>query len=360
MKRYGNLWDTVVDFDNLLLAAKKAQKGKRYYPNVLKFNFNFESEILKIQRELKQQTYEPGLYRTFEIKQPKPRMISAAPYRDRIVHHALCNIISPILEKHLIFDTYANRIGFGSHKALKRFTQFARSSTYGLQCDICKYFPSIDHQILKDLLRRKIKCVDTLWLIDKIIDNSNPQFPVNFHFPEDDLLTPLQRRRGLPIGNLTSQTFANFYLSSFDHFVKEILKVKKYLRYVDDFALFSDSKSELKDIQSELPEFLANLRLKLHPQKNQIIATNKGVNFVGFRVFPKVIRIRSNNLHQGRKRLKQNLFYRKYDVITDTDFQLSLNGWFAHLRHGTTWKLRQNILQNLPPELYLPACTSMV
>ncbi|MGA0198701.1 MAG: reverse transcriptase domain-containing protein [Prochlorotrichaceae cyanobacterium] len=350
MKRYGNLWQTIISFDNLLLATKKAQKNKRYYPNVLKFNFNFESEILKLQQELKQQTYTPRSYRTFEIKAPKPRLISAAPYRDRVVHHALCNVISPILEKHLIDHTYANRVGFGTHKALKQFTQFARSSVYSLQCDICKYFPSIDHQILKDLLRRKIKCTDTLWLIDKIIDNSNPQFPVNLHFPGDDLLTPLQRRRGLPIGNLTSQTFANFYLSSFDHFVKEKLKVKKYLRYVDDFALFSDSQSELKDIQAELPQFLANLRLTLHPQKNQILSTRKGVNFVGFRVFPEVIRVRSNNLHQGRKRLKQNLFYRKYDVITDIDFQRSLNGWFAHLDHGDTWLLKQQILTSLPPE----------
>mgnify|MGYP001378713140 CR=1 FL=1 len=352
MKRYGNLWQAIISFDNLLLAAKKAQTNKRYYPNVLQFNFNFESEILKLKRDLQQQTYQPGTYRTFEIKEPKPRLISAAPYRDRVVHHALCNIISPILEKHLISDTYANRVGFGTHKALKRFTQFARSSAYSLQCDIYKYFPSIDHQILKDLLQRKIKCADTLWLIDKIIDNSNPQIPVNLHFPGDDLLTPLHRRRGLPIGNLTSQTFANFYLSSFDHFIKQELKVKKYLRYVDDFALFSDSKPELKNIQTKLPDFLASLRLKLHPQKNQIISTQKGVNFVGFRVFPEVIRVRSNNLHQGRKRIKQNLFYRKYDVITDTDFQRSLNGWFAHLEHGDTWQIRQKILKNLPPELF--------
>ena len=125
------------------------------------------------------------------------------------MHHALCNVIAPLIERSFIYDSYANRVGKGSHKALERFTGFARSSRYGLQCDIQKYFPSIDHAILKRLIRRKIKCPDTLWLIDTIIDGSNEQFPSVEHFPGDDMLTPLSFRRGLPIGNLTSQFFAN-------------------------------------------------------------------------------------------------------------------------------------------------------
>ncbi len=180
--------------------------------------------------------------------EPKPRKISAAPYRDRVVHHALCNVIVPIFERTFIADSYANRLGFGTHRALKRFTQFARSSRYILQCDIRKYFPSIDHEILKRLLRRKIKCADTLWLIDTIIDNSNEQEPVIEYFPGDGLLTPIERRRGLPIGNLTSQFFANIYLNGLDHFVKEQLRASKYLRYVDDFALFADDRNFLSDV----------------------------------------------------------------------------------------------------------------
>ncbi len=164
-------------------------------------------------------------------------MISAAPYRDRVVHHGLCNIIVPIFERTFIHDSYANRCGFGTHRALRRFTEFARSSRYVLQCDIKKYFPSIDHEILKSLLRRKLKCQNTLWLLDKIIDNSNDQNSPIDYFPGDDLLTPIQRRRGLPIGNLTSQFFRNVYLNGFDHFIKEQLKVKKYIRYLDDFAI---------------------------------------------------------------------------------------------------------------------------
>jgi retron-type reverse transcriptase len=194
MKRYGNLYPQIIDFDNLYLSARKAQKGKRFRENVLQFNYNLGTELLKIQQELKDKTYQPGSYRTFYLRDIKSRLISAAPYRDRVVHHALCNIIIPIFERTFISDTYANREGYGTHKALMRFTDFARSSRYVLQCDIRKYFPSIDHEILKQLIRRKIKCPDTLWLIDAIIDNSNEQEEVNHYFPGDDLLTPIQRR----------------------------------------------------------------------------------------------------------------------------------------------------------------------
>lgn len=230
MKRYGNLWTEIVGFTNLLKAARKAQKGKRFHPNILQFNTALEFELLKLQEQLTNKTYQPGNYRTFRIFEPKPRLISAAPYRDRVVHHTLCNVICPLFEKSFIPDSYANRVGLGSHRALKRFTEFARSSQFILQCDIKKYFPSIDHQILKSLVHRKIKCSDTLWLIDLLIDHSNPQEASLEYFPNDDLLTPLERRKGLPIGNLTSQFFANVYLNNFDHFVKEKLKAKKYLR----------------------------------------------------------------------------------------------------------------------------------
>lgn len=168
---------------------------------------------------------------------------------------------------------------------MRRFTQFARLSRYVLQADIRKYFPSIDHEILKSLIRRKIKCPDTLWLINKIIDYSNHQEQVLNYFSGDDLLTPLERRHGLPIGNLTSQFFANVYLNNFDHFVKEQIKAVRYIRYVDDFALFSDNQEFLADARIEIEKYLANLRLKIHPVKSQLFATKYGANFVGFRIF---------------------------------------------------------------------------
>lgn len=173
MKRYGNLWSQIIAFPNLLQAARQAQKGKRFRSSVLAFNHNLEIELQRLQQELATQSYHPGPYNSFRIYDPKPRLISAAPYRDRVVHHALCNVITPLIESSFIHDTYANRKGYGSHRALRRFVQFARSNRYVLQCDVRKYFPSIDHKILKAILRQKIKCSRTLWLIDTIIDGSN-------------------------------------------------------------------------------------------------------------------------------------------------------------------------------------------
>ena len=140
MKRYGNLWPQIIDFENLLLAAREAQRGKRFRSNVLAFNYNREQELIDLHQALKTQTYQPGKYTIFQVYSPKPRLISAAPYRDRVVHHALCNVIQPIFERTFIFDSYANRLGFGTHRALRRFTHFARTSRYVLQCDVRKYF----------------------------------------------------------------------------------------------------------------------------------------------------------------------------------------------------------------------------
>ncbi|CDM96995.1 MULTISPECIES: RNA-directed DNA polymerase [Limnospira] len=347
MKRYSNLWLDVIDFENLFQASRQAQRGKRYRQNVLEFNDNLESELIQLQQELSTQTYQPGEYRTFEIFEPKRRVISAAPYRDRVVHHALCHVIAPIFERTFIADSYANRVGFGTHRALKKFTIFARSSSYVLQCDIKKYFPSIDREILKTLLRRKIKCKNTLWLIDLIIDNSNEQLPVIDYFPGDDLLTPIQRQRGLPIGNLTSQFFANVYLNGLDHFIKEQLKVKKYVRYVDDFALFADSHSFLADARTEIETYLTQLRLKIHPIKSQLFETKHGANFLGFRIFPDYIRVRSDNLKRSRKRLRK--LHKNYvcGKIGKSEVEQSLQSWFAHLNHGDTWRLQQQLFASL-------------
>ncbi len=207
MKTYKNLYPRVYSFENLLLASRKAQLGKRSQQNVGRFNFFLEQNLVQLQKELQEKTYQPGSYQTFTIFEPKKRMISAAPYRDRVVHHALCNVIEPLIEPSFIFDSYANRKGKGTHKALDRYKAFARKNRYVLKCDIKDYFPSIDHELLKTLLRKKIGCKNTLWLIEQIIDNSNPQKEVHQIFPSDDLFTQIERRKGLPIGNLTSQFF---------------------------------------------------------------------------------------------------------------------------------------------------------
>ncbi|EAZ90090.1 reverse transcriptase/maturase family protein [Crocosphaera chwakensis] len=346
MKRYGNLYPKIVEFENLLKAAKKAQLGKRFRDSVLEFNDNLEGNLLKLQKELKSHTYQPGEYSTFRIYDPKPRLISAAPYRDRVVHHALCNVIVPLIEKSFIPDSYANREGYGSHRALKRFIGFDRSSKYILQCDIKKYFPSIDHEILKQQIRHYLKCSKTLWLIDIIIDNSNEQEPVNDVFPGDDLLTLTERRKGLAIGNLTSQFFCNLYLNKFDHFVKEELKAKKYVRYVDDFALFSDNQDFLITSKQLIEDYLTTLRLKLHPVKTQLFETKYGANFLGFRVLPHQVRVRNDNLRRSRKRLRQLQYDYRYGEISLKEVVQRLSSWEAHLKHGDTELLRRQIFDH--------------
>jgi len=348
VKRHGKLYPDLTTFANLFAASRQARRGKRYRDNVLVFEANLEAELLRLQAELQNKTYCPGAYRTFYIVEPKKRLISAAPYRDRVVHHALCNIIQPIFERGFIRDSYANRSGFGTHRALRRFTGFARTSRYVLQCDIQKYFPSIDHEILKALLRRKIKCPDTLWLMDTLIDHSNPQEPAQFYFPGDDLFTPAQRSRGLPVGNLTSQFFANVYLNGFDHFVKQQLQIERYVRYVDDFALFSDDKARLEAARLALEDYLAGLRLKIHPIKSQLFETRIGASFLGFRILPDTIRVRTENLRRARRRLHRlQRAYARGEIDLDT-VSRSLRSWLAHLQHGNTWRLREKLLMRFP------------
>jgi retron-type reverse transcriptase len=347
MKRAGNLWTQISGFENLLLAARQAEKSKRFRPNVLDFNFHLDQELWQLHEALATKTYQPGEYRTFKITEPTHRLISAAPYRDRVIHHALCQIIGPILERGFTDNSYANRVGYGSHRALRKLTKLARTHRYILQCDIKKYFPSIDHQILKDLIRHRIKCPDTLWLIDTIIDGSNPQFPTIDYFPGDDLLTPLNRRRGLPLGNLSSQFFANLYLNGLDHFVRHRLQIPHYVRYVDDFALLSNDHSELQQAQTAIVEYLQNLRLKLHPVKTQIFATQIGIGFLGFRVLPQRIKIRNKNLRTGRRRLKKLKFQQATGQVSMESCQKSIQSWIAHLNHADTWHLQQQLFVGL-------------
>jgi len=347
MKRHGNLWPQVTAFENLLQSAQQAQQGKRFRPNVLDFNYHLETELFRLQAELREKRYQPGAYKTFVIRDPKSRLISAAPYRDRVVHHALCNVIMPLIDRTFIHDTYANRIGYGTHRALRRFNQFARSSRYVLQCDIRKYFPSIDHSLLKQTLRRTIKCPDTLWLIDTIIDGSNGQGEALDYFPGDSLLTPIERRKGLPIGNLTSQFFANVYLNPFDHFAKEQIKAQKYLRYVDDFALFSDDKGFLQAAQVAIQAQMTALRLRLHPVKTQLFETKQGANFVGFRVLRDRIRVRNDNLQRARCRCRR--LQRAYATgdLSLKDLVQRLQSWEAHLLHGDTYRLRRQFFDSI-------------
>ena len=199
-----DLYPRITSFSTLLAAFRRASKGKRYRPDVLAFTANLETELFQLQHELRSFSFAPGPYRHFTIREPKPRLVSAAPFRDRVVHHALIAVIAPPLERHFVPTSYANRRGYGSHRALRRFARACREHRWILQADIRLYFPSIDHLTLIAQLERRITCPGTIWLLSVILANGASDAPAIDAFPGDTLLTPLERPRGLPIGNLTS------------------------------------------------------------------------------------------------------------------------------------------------------------
>lgn len=346
MKSYTGLWPQVTSWQNLLPAARNARRGKSRRPNVARFEVDREVELARLRRGLLDRTYRPGPYRSFYIYEPKKRLISAAPYRDRVVHHALCNVIEPLFERRFIYDSYANRKGKGTHAALARYVRYSRSHSYVLRCDIRAYFPSIDHKILYGKLARVIRCKGTRWLIRLIIENSNPQEPVTHYFPGDDLFTPHERRRGLPIGNQTSQFFANVYLDEFDHFVKEHLRLP-YVRYVDDFAVFSDGKPTLRRARRRMRGFLDGERLCLHPRKTRIYRTRDGTNFVGYRVLPDRIRLPRANLRRLRRRMRryQNMYAR--GEMDAADLQQRLCSWLGHAGHADARSVTAKLLSGI-------------
>jgi len=339
------MFEKLISFENLLLAFRKAAKGKRSRSQVALFEHDLERNLWRLQEELKLQTYRPGKYVSFYIHEPKRRLISAAPFRDRVIHHALCNMTEPVFERSFIHDSYANRICKGTHRALDRCQYFSRRFPFVLQCDIKQFFPAIDHEILLRKLAAKIVDEKVLWLAKRILQSGEGVLDEVYnmtYFGGDDLFAA-NRPRGLPIGNLTSQFWANVYLNSFDHFVKRQLRCAGYLRYVDDFMLFSDSKKVLWQAKYELAHRLSGLRLALHPaaQPRPVV---EGVPFLGFVIFPNKRRLkRRKGIHFGRK-LRAMKKAVAQGELTTADLSASVVGWVNHVRFANTTGLRKAVL----------------
>jgi len=342
------MFDELCSWDNLLLAYHKASRGKRGHANVATFEYHLEDNLLCLQAELLDRTYQPGPYESFYIHEPKRRLISAAPFRDRVVHHALCNLIEPLFERSFIFDSYANRIGKGTHRALSRAQEFSRRFAYVLQCDIRQFFPSIDHAILKDILSRKIDDENGLWLVDQILCSGEGVLSEEYemvYFPGDDLFAPF-RRRSLPIGNLTSQFWANVYLNSFDHFVKRDLRCQGYLRYVDDFLLFADKKDLLWRWKDALEERLARLRITIHAGAHPRPVI-EGIPFLGFVIYPQKRRLKRKKGLYYQKKLRSLLAGFACGELPFSQIDASVKGWVNHVRYGNTVGLRKSIFRSL-------------
>jgi RNA-directed DNA polymerase len=343
MKRYNGLWDQVVAWENLLLAAQKARRGKRRRGNVQEFEFHQEAELLRLKDELTRGTYRPGVFRSHWITQPKPRLISAAPYRDRVVHHALMNVLEPILDKHFHPFSYACRRGKGTHAAADRLQRLMGHFHYFVQCDIRKYFPSIDHGILKNLFRRLIKDARLLGLMDLVVDHSNKQENAVVYFPGDDLFTPFERRRGLPIGNLTSQWFANWYLTPLDHYVTCDLGLRGYVRYCDDFVLLGSDSTALLRSTRAICDHLSSIRLRLKGDNVGVIPVQAGATFVGYRLWSTHRLIRKPNVRRFRRRVRW--MQRAYALgwLEWAQIKPRLDSWIAHARKANSQRLLRRI-----------------
>jgi RNA-directed DNA polymerase len=330
-----NSYIKIYNYDNLILAWQNAKKGKTKRRYVKRFQRNLKENLLKLKEELENKTYKPCEMKSFILRDPKTRKISKSAFRDRVVHHALYLVIVHDFEKGFIYDSHANQIGKGSLKAIERFDKFKRKVSknntkkcYILKADIKHYFEEIDHEILIEIIRRKIKDEDVIWLIRKILS-------VN------------RKTKGMPLGNLTSQFFANLYLNELDSFVKHKLKAKYYIRYVDDFVILHESKEQLEKLKLEIDKFLREkLKIELHPSKSHVLELSGGINFLGFRVFYYHKLIRKSNLKNFDRKFNNLRFLFDKEFISREKSLESLEGWLAYCSHANTHKYRRHLIRN--------------
>ncbi len=339
-----DLFEQFCSFANLYQAYRKARKGKRGKASVAGFEYNQEQELIRLRDELSCGTWKPGEYTNFYIHEPKRRLISAAPFRDRVVHHALCNILEPDWERRFIYDTYANRKFKGTHRALLRASEFSKKFEYVLQCDVEQFFPSIDHAILREKIAAHVDDERLLNVVDLILKSGDgiqaDQYEMKW-FEGDDLFSAF-RPRGLPIGNLTSQFWGNVYLCAFDHFVKRELRAEGYVRYVDDFLLFSNDKQVLHDWKKKNNTRMAKLRLTLH--EPQVFPVNTGIPFLGFRIYPTHRRLKKRRGIAFQRRFRNLYSQWLAHEIDRSRLDDSARSWSAHASWGDTFGLRRSVL----------------
>lgn len=349
MKTYKHLYPMLVSFPNLLSAYYKATTGKRLRENVGRFDLHLERNLVSLQARLIGKTYRPGNYRSFYVHDPVRRLVSAAPFTDRVVHHALCRVIEPLFDRRFIYDSYACRQGKGTHRAVRRFQAFMTQNTYVLKADIQRYFPSVDHAVLFNILSRTIADRDVLCLISVILESGRGILDGEYimqWFPGDDLFAAC-RPRGLPIGNLTSQFFANVYLHELDVFIKHKLRWKHYIRYCDDFVLLGNDKRALHEAKEEIAHFLERLRLRLHPRKTLIFPLEVGTPFLGYRIYPFRTRVKNDNVRRFVKRMQKYQHAYGAGQLPLRAIHTSVQSWIGHASHADSYRLREGIFSQL-------------
>jgi RNA-directed DNA polymerase len=331
MSVHGELWMKVIAWDNLLAAYRAASKGKRYRPAALRFSAQLEENLINIQNHLIWYSWQPDTPREFRVVDPKSRLIQAPPFGDRVVHHALVNVIEPLFERRFIHDSYACRRGKGVHAAIRRLQYFLRVArrrwvaVYVLQMDISKYFASISHDRLMAILNRTIPDVDALWLCDTIIRAGG------------------DKGVGIPVGALTSQLFANAYLDRLDHFVKDELGERYYVRYMDDFVILGPDSGSLRALRRHIERWLwCELELRVNPKSN-VYPVKCGVDFCGYRTWATHILPRKRNVKRARKALRG--LRERFDrgEIELCDVRQRMASFLGYLRHCQSWRVLQSM-----------------
>lgn len=346
MNKPRDLWQELCTYKNLELAWQKARKHKTLKPYVIEFEKNLEKNLLLLRTELLLHSYRPKPLETFILRDPKTRKISKSDFRDRIVHHAICNIIEPIFDKSFIYDSYANRKGKGTLAAIKRFDDFKikvsrnltnltkakRIKGFVLKADVRHYFNTVDHQILIKIIRSKIRDKRIVWLIRTILSNHKTK----------------ELGKGMPLGNLTSQFFANIYLNELDQYVKHILKAKHYIRYVDDFIIMHHSAEQLEYFKEMINCFLKKeLVLQLHPDKSKIRPLYAGNDFLGLRIYSYHRLLKKKNLRKFRKKIViMHSKYKSKQISFDEVYDF-LEGWIAYSKHANAFNIRKKYLASI-------------
>lgn len=331
MRREKGLFVEVIDFTNLLRAFLGASQGKRHQREVQRFEYHLETRLWEIRREVETSAYRWGAYRRFLIHDPKRREIRAAPFRDRVLHHALVNVLDPVFARGFIADTYACIRGRGTHRAVARYREFVRArrgAGYALQCDIQSYFASVDHGVLMGLLAKRIGDARLLALLNSLVDHGAERSGI-----------------GMPIGNLTSQMFANLYLDPFDHFVKETLRVRHYLRYMDDFILLCDGREEARARLAEIEAFLrARLRLRLNPRRVVLAPLACARDVLGYlHLTGGRIRIRRRSVRRLWRRLAAMDERLAMERLAWGSARASVASWFGLAKHADAFRLSRAI-----------------
>ncbi|WP_100523430.1 RNA-directed DNA polymerase [Mycobacteroides abscessus] len=349
MKRFKHLFERIIDYENLYLAYKQAAKGKRFRNEVLAFTKNLEENLITIQNELIYKTYEVGRYREFHIFEPKKRLIMALPFRDRVVQWAIYRVIEPLINRQFIADSFACRKGKGVQSAADRLQYWVRKMSrshdkpYCLKLDIAKYFYRIDHDILLSLLHHKLHDPDLMWLLEKIIRSEHTKFgvPLGDHDFEKDRVEGM----GMPIGNLTSQLFANLYLNELDQFVKHELHMHHYIRYMDDVVILHPDKKVLHTILEEIDLFLRfELKLQLN-NKTSIRPIFQGIEFVGYRIWPTHRKLKKKTVKKMKSRLRfLRKAYQRGEVSLD-DTRSTIASYLGYMKHANCYRLKKKVLR---------------